>query len=141
MSYPALSAINDQEITYYQTTGLNDPFTTDKYPTIWIGRHKNYLYDTSLHIPDTESLILTRTESNGSTANIIRRIYELDPIASNLPPDSIRYGEDDWETNVGETIDVEDNLIDRDLGDEESAYFNGNVASHDSLPQPIVTGR
>ena len=135
MTYPALSAINDETIEFDQIDVGTDLFITDKYPTLWIGRHKNYLYDSTLHIQDTDEIKLTRTEANGTTSYITKTILEMEPIASNYPPDEIRYNSDDWETNVGETADVTDTLRDSLLREEETAYFNGNVESHDSLPQ------
>jgi hypothetical protein len=133
LTYPTLSPINNTDIIFYQTSFGSDAFTTVKQPKLWIGRHKNYTYATSLHIPDTESFILTRTAVDGSTAYIDRRIYDI-PAATGIP-DSILYGDFQWNDVVGEAKEITDRLSDTDIMEEEEAYFNGGVATYSSLPQ------
>ena len=135
LSYPSLSEIDNRQITFYQTGAGAGAFNTDKYPTIWIGRNKNYEYSESIHIPDTDKCVVARTLANGSVAYINRFVTEFEEISSNTPPDSILYGDQDWDTNVGETFEFEDRFNDDDLELNETAYYNGGVASHDSLPQ------
>lgn len=134
LSYPSLSPINNQQIVFNQNVGPANPFSTDKYPVIWLGRHKNYEYPSSLHIEDTDVAIVARSQGNGANLFLDRKVYDFEPIGSNIPPDSLYYSED-WITNVGETYEFTDRLADINLEDNEGAYFNGGVAINDSLPQ------